>query len=676
MRLISCVLVSVFLLYPFQLFAITSDAQNAQGLHLDWLNKKVAPGKNFFKFANGNWQKMNPIPAAYSSWGSFHVLEEQNEELIHKLLEAASTNTHSEPGSEEQKMGDLYFSGMDEQAIDNAGIKPLQAEFDRINGMTDFTDLQKLIAHLQMIGVTTPFAFNQMQDYDDSQNVIGVASQSGLGLPDRDYYLKNEPKFQQIRQTYIQYITKMFELLGDSSEKATAEANVVMQIETTLAKASMSRIEERDPHAVYHIMNLAQLNEATPHFSWEQYFADIEHPEIKQINLAMPEFFKVMDAELKNTSLDEWKTYFRWHLIQSYGSLLSKPFVNENFRMHAALTGAKEILPRWKRVVSEVNYSLGFAVGKLYVAKAFPPYSKQQVQEILNNIRTALKNDLQTLSWMTPKTRQAALLKLDLMEERIGYPDKWRDYSALKIDRGPYALNQMRATEFLNKREWNKIGKPLDKTEWEMTPQTVNAYYSPSTNRLNMPAGILQPPFFDPSAPAAVNYGSIGFVMGHEMTHGFDDQGAQFDGHGNLKNWWTPDDLKKFQTTTDHIANQFSNYTVAGKTHIQGKLVIGEAAADLGGLTLAYRAFHRSDTFKQAKSIHGFTPDQQFFLGAAHIWAINVRPDEARRLVIIDPHPPGKYRVNGTLANIPEFQQAFNIAANSKMVNQNRGIIW
>lgn len=674
MRLLTSILVSAFFLLPLQLLAVTSEKEN--GLHLSWIDKNVDPGKDFFKFANGNWQKMHPIPAAYSSWGSFYILEEQNEKMIHQLLESAANNTHAKLGSEEQKIGDLYFSGMNETAIDEAGVKPLKSEFDRINEMKNFADLQNLITHLQIIGANTPFEFGQMQDFNDSRHVIGVASQSGLSLPDRDYYLKNELKFKQVREQYIKHISKMFELLGDSSEKAAAEAKTVMNIETTLAKASMSRIDERNPHAVYHIMDVNKLKEITPNFSWARYFTDIGHPEIRQINLAMPEFFKVMDAQLKTVSLNDWKTYFRWQLIASYAPLLSKPFVNENFRMHAYLTGAKEILPRWKRVVHETNSALGFAIGKLYVEKAFPPSSKKQVQEILNNIRTALRNDLQTLSWMTPATRKAAIEKLDMMEGRIGYPDKWRDYSELSIDRGPYVLNLIRANEFLYKRDLNKIGKPLDKSEWSMTPQTVNAYYDPSTNRLNMPAGILQPPFFDPAAPAAVNYGAIGFVIGHEMTHGFDDQGAQFDGHGNLKNWWTADDLKKFHETTNQIANQFSQYVVDSKVHIQGKLVIGEAAADLGGLILAYHAFHNSADFKLANTIDGYTPDQQFFLGAAHIWAINVRPDEARRLVIIDPHPPGKYRVNGTLANIPQFQQAFSIASESPMVNLNRSVIW
>lgn len=390
----------------------------------------------------------------------------------------------------------------------------------------------------------------------------------------------------------------------------------------------------------------------------------------------MPEFFKVFNDQLKAVPLADWKTYLRWHLINSCASYLSKPFVNQNFKMDSVLNGAKKILPRWKRVVSTENWALGFAIGQFYVEQYFSPDAKEKVLDILKNIRIVFREDISTLNWMTPATRKAALKKLDLMEERIGYPSKWWDYSRLKVDRGPYVLNIMRANEFLIRRDLNKIGKPIDRSEWGMTPQTINAYYNPSMNNLNIPAGILQPPFFDANAPAAVNYGSIGFVMGHEMTHGFDDQGAQFDAHGNLSNWWTPSDLLKFKSATQCIVNQFSQYVVDGGLHVQGKLVVGEATADLGGITLAYRAFHRSKEYKKAKTINGITPDQQFFLGTAHVWATNIRPEQIRHQVTVDPHPPAQYRINGSLANIPQFQTAFSIPDRSPMVNKNRCVIW
>jgi putative endopeptidase len=677
MRLLTRFLLTTLALTPMASFALTpSAANNLTGIHIDWIDKSIQPTQDFFGFANGNWQKNNPVPAAYATWGTFHLLQEQNQQLIKNIIEAASEASQKTADSTAKKVGDFYFSGMNETAINAAGVTPLQPEFDRINQMKTLSDLQPLITHLQLIGIDTLFSFGQMQDFKNSQNVIGVAFQGGLGLPDRDYYLKNDGKFPQIRAAYIQHIAKMFELLGDKPEAAAIEAKSVMAIETTLAKASMSRIAMRDPHAIYHIKNIAELQQITNHFSWQQYFTDIGHPEIQSINLGTPEFFKVMNAELQTVSVNDWKTYLRWHLIGSFGSYLSKPFVNENFHMATVLTGAKELLPRWKRVISAENDALGFAIGKLYVEKTFPPSSKVAVQNILTDIRTALKQDLQNLAWMTPKTRLAAMKKLDLMEERIGYPDKWRDYSSLKIDRGPYVLNMIRALEFLNTRELNKIGKPVDRTEWDMTPQTVNAYYDASMNRLNLPAGILQPPFFDPTAPAAVNYGAIGFVIGHEITHGFDDQGAQFDGQGNLKSWWEKDDLKKFQARTATVANQFTEFSVAGNVHVQGKLVMGEAVADLGGLTLAYRAYHQSTAYRVASTLGGFTPDQQFFLAAAHVWANNIRPDEARRLVVVDPHPPAMYRVNGTFANMPEFQQAFAIPDSSPMYNKNRPTIW
>ncbi|HEX5339547.1 MAG TPA: M13 family metallopeptidase [Gammaproteobacteria bacterium] len=648
----------------------------AEGLHLDWLNTSINPARNFYEYANGGWQKANPMPAAYSRWGTFSILAKQNQETIRQILEDAGKNTHAKPGTTAQKVGDFYASGMDESAVNKAGVTPLAPEFERIAAISNPGELQSAIAHLQMIGVDAVFNFGSMQDFKDSSKMIGGAFQGGLGLPDRDYYLKDDAKFKQIRAAYVTHVANMLELLGDSKDKAAAEAKVVMGIETRFAKTSMSRVDQRTPSNIYHVMTLKQLDGLTPNISWQTYLADIGLPKVESINVGMPDFFKAISADLKSTSLDDWKTYLRWHLIDAFAPYLSQPFVDENFKMRTALTGAKENLPRWQRVVSAENRALGFAIGKLYVEEKFPPSSKKAVLNILHGIRGALKNDLKTLAWMTPATRVAAIKKLDMMGERIGYPDKWRDYSKLSIDRGPYVLNVMHANEFLNRRDLNKIGKPVDKAEWYMTPQTVNAYYDPSMNNINFPAGILQPPFFDPKAPAAVNYGALGFVMGHEMTHGFDDQGAQFDGHGNLKDWWTDQDKKKFKTATDCISDHFSQYTVDGDLHVQGHLVTGEATADFGGLTLAWRAFHASPAYKHAKTIDGVTPDQQFFLGAAHVWAMNIRPEESRRLVTIDPHPPGVYRVNGTVANMPQFQKAFGIPDGSPMVNKDRCVIW
>ena len=644
-------------------------------LHPDWLDTRVSAAENFFEFANGGWQRRHPIPGAYSSWGTFNILQVRNERIIRQLIERAA-GAHAPVGSTEQKVGDFYASGMDTALIDRLGLSPLSPELDGIAGVRNRADLEREVAHLQMIGVDAMFGIGEMQDFKDSTRVIGVAAQGGLGLPDRDYYLKQDPKFKQIRAEYLAHVARTFELLGDGKALAAREAGIVMAIETRLARASMSRVQQRDPRAVYHPMDLVELDRSTPNFSWGDYFREIGYPQIRSINLAMPRFFGALGRDLRRVPLGQWKIYLRWRLIDAFAPYLSKPFVGEDFRMQSVLTGAKQLLPRWQRVVNAEDAALGFAVGELYVEKEFPPSSKVEVLGILRNIRAALKGDLATLPWMTPATRRAALAKLDLMGERIGYPDKWRDYSMLRIDRGPYVLNVMRANEFEQQRELNEVGKPVDRNEWFMTPQTVDAYYDPSMNNINFPAGILQPPFFDPKAPLALNYGAIGWVMGHEMTHGFDDEGAQFDGHGNLRNWWTPEDAKRFHAATACISSDFSRYTVDGTLHIKGKLVTGEETADLGGLTLAWRAFHASGAYQEAKTLDGYTPDQQFFLGAAHVWASNIRPAEARRRVTIDPHAPAVYRVNGTLANMPQFQQAFHVAAGSPMVNAHRCVIW
>ena len=647
---------------------------DGDSLHSSWLDESASPAQSFYQFANGGWQKSHPIPAAYSSWGTFNILQVSNEKIIRQLIEDAA-KAHAAPGSTEQKVGDFYASGMDEKQIDRVGVSPLSPELDAIAGISNLSDLERVVAQLQMIGVDAMFGFGEMQDFRDSTQVIGIAAQGGLGLPDRDYYLKQDPKFKQIRAEYVAHVGRMFQLLGDSKDQGAREAATVMAIETRLAKPSMSRVEQRDPRAIYHVMNLVELDRSTPNFSWAAYLREVGHPEIESFNLAMPKFFGALGADLRSLPLNEWKVYLRWRLIDAFAPYLAQPFVDENFKMRSVITGAQKLLPRWQRVVNAEDDALGFAVGKLYVEKEFPPSSKQDVLDILHDIRAALKDDLATLAWMTPATRKAALAKLDLMSERIGYPEKWRDYSSLRVDRGPYVLNVMRANEFDQKRELNKIGKPVDRNEWQMTPPEVNAYYDPSMNNINFPAGILQPPFFDPKAPLAVNYGAIGWVMGHEMTHGFDDQGAQFDGHGNLKNWWTPEDAQRFHAATSCISNQFSGYAVDG-LHVQGKLVTGEETADLGGLMLAWRAFHASSAYKDARTIDGYTPDQQFFIGAAHVWANNIRPAEARRRVTIDPHAPALYRVNGTFANVPQFQETFHVPAGSPMVNAHRCVIW
>lgn len=656
------------------LFSANLQADN--GLHVDWMDKSVKPQDDFFTYANGEWLKKNPIPNDQASWGTFSVMVENNRKRIHEMLIQASQDKNAKPGSIEQKVGDFYYSGMDVESINKLGVKPLQPEFDKINSISNLSELEDVIIHLHNLGVGAIFGLSSMQDFKDSTKVIAAVEQGGLSLPNRDYYLKKDAKFEKIREELIKHITKTFMLTGVAEKQAKEKAALIMRLETSLAEASLTQVELRDPAAIYHIMDLKQLDKLTPHFSWPKYLTSMGLNDLDSLNMGMPKFMQAVDKAFTEYSLDDWKVYLSWHLLSSAAPYLSKPFVEQNFSMVKVLTGIEDLPARWKRVVGAEGGLLGFAVGELFVEKYFSASAKQEVLDIITNIRKVLKEDLAKLSWMTPETRQEALKKLELIEDRVGYPDKWRDYSSLKIDRGPYILNVLRASEFLVHYDLNKVGKPVDRTEWEMTPQTINAYYHPSLNSINIPMGILSSPFFDPNATAAINYGAIGAVIGHEITHGFDDQGAKFDARGNLHNWWKKEDLDKFQKATECIVEQFSKYMVNGNMPLKGKLVVGEATADLGGLNIAYRAYTRSSNYKNAKDVDGFTPLQQFFISYAHTWTNNMRPERAMQLVVSDPHPPAKYRVNGTLANMPAFQKAFDIPNDSPMVNKHRCVVW
>ncbi len=654
--LISCALATVA--------AFASAAPSEPGaaesiMHPSWMDKSVDPLRDFYMYVNGNFIRQNPIPAAYSSWGQAEILNEHNQDFIHELLQSAAANANAAPGSEERKIGDFYASGMDEAAVEKAGIAPLKDEFARIDALRRPADLSTALAHLQVIGVDAVFSLGEMQDFADSTKVIGTVAQGGLGLPDRDYYLKDDARFASIRKAYEEHIARMLQLLGDAPAASVAAAHEVMALETRLATASMPVEQQRDPHAIYNMRDLAALAKDAPTIDWPRFLASSGAPQVTQLNMQMPKFFAAVAHEIEATPMPVWHSYLRWHLVHAFAPYLSSPYVNENFKFVQAVRGTKELLPRWRRVLSTENRALGFAVGHEYVKRRFPPEAKAQVVDILHGVRDALRADLQSLSWMSEATRAKALDKLALIEERIGYPDVWRDYSRLTIDRGPYVLNVLRADAFETARELAKIGKPVDRTEWAYPPQVINAYYDPSMNNINFLAGILQPPFFDPAAPAAFNYGAVGAVIGHEITHGFDDQGSQFDGHGNLVNWWTKEDNDKFQVGVDCIANQFSGYTVDGEFHIKGKLVAGESIADLGGLLLALRAYQASPGYSTAASVGGYTPDQQFFIAYARMWGEDVRPEQARVWAASDPHPPGNYRVNGTLANVPQFAKAF-----------------
>jgi putative endopeptidase len=651
--------------------ATTTPTESA--LHVDWLDTEVSPAEDFYRYANGGWQRDNPIPPEYARWGVFDVLRLHTEDVLRGILDRAAADTRAAPGTIEQKIGDFWASGMDEAAVDAAGIEPLLPELAQIDAIACRADVERAIAHLLTIGVEAGLSFGEMTDFENSDRSIGAAFQGGLGMPDRTFYL--DPGFASVRAAYVAHLGRLLELAGDTAEQATASAAAIVELETRLAKAALTRAQLRDPRGVYHVMDRAALAKLTPDFSWEAFFADIGRPDIERIDVGTPAWFAALDTELASTPLDVLRAYLRARLLSTYAPYLAKPYQEEAFRLRSALTGARVDLPRWLRVLGAEEQALGFAVGQKFVEEAFSPSAKERAVALLRAVRQALEKDLGTLSWMSPATRAEAILKLGQMGERIGYPDKWRSYRGLVVDRGPWVRNVLRGKAFEVRRELDKIDRPVDRDEWQMTPQTVNAYYDPSTNQINFPAAILQPPFFDPEAPTAVNTGAIGFVMGHEMTHGFDDEGAQFDGKGNLRNWWTADDLARFRSLTSCIADQFSKYEVEG-VRLDGKLVVGEATADLGGLTLAYRAFHSLNQGELAPVVAGYTPDQQFFLAAAHVWAQNVRPEEARLRAATDPHPPALYRVNGTFANMPEFQAAFDVPEKSPMVNPTRCAIW
>jgi len=647
----------------------TVSAAEGHGFDLADLDTTCKPCQDFFRYATGGWIKRNPIQPEYASWGRFNALQNHNQEVLRQILEAAAMSK-SAAGSVEQKIGDFYSACMNTEAIEAAGIKPIEPELERIAAISNLAQLQDEAARLQSQGTRVLFGFGSEQDDKNSQQVIGGARQGGLGLPDRDYYTKDDEKSKQLRDQYVQHIAKMLELAGDSSDKAAAEARAVMAIETQMAQASKTRVERRDPEANYHKMDPAGLRALTPEFSWETYFREVGFPNIHAVNVGQPEFFQALDKELKSVPISDWKIYLRWHLIRSSAPALSGKFVDENFNFYGrTLTGAKEIQPRWKRCVNATDRNLGEALGQKYVEKVFPPEAKARAHKMVENLVAALRSDIEKLPWMSDPTRKQALAKLSAMALKIGYPDKWRDYSAYQVARDSYLENLERGSAFEFHRELAKIDKPVDRTEWGMSPPTVNAYYDANMNEIVFPAGILQPPFFEASADDALNYGGIGAVIGHEMTHGFDDQGAQYDAQGNLHNWWTPEDLKNFKERTACVEKQFDSFVVTDDLHENGKLVLGESIADLGGVTIAHMAFDRTLAGKpEPPKIDGFTPEQRFFLSFARIWGTTARPEFERMMVTVDPHPLPRFRAAGALLNMPDFAKAFDCQAGDAMV--------
>jgi putative endopeptidase len=666
--------------------AVTIDvpADNPQqsvvaGFDFSSIDRSVNACQDFNRFANGGWIDRNPVPAAYSRWGRFELLDESNVNVLHEILDGLIAKKKF-ANANEQKIADFYGSCMDEQTIEAEGIKPLEPELQRIAKISDLLSLEDEIAFLHAHRVPAVFGFGASQDSKDSTTIIAQLVQGGLGLPDRDYYTSDDAKSKATRDEYQKHVARTFELMGDAPDQAAKEAATVMKIETKLAESSSTRIQRRSPEGNYHPMTKGMLIELTPDFDWGRYFRNLNLPEVGKVNVGQPDFFKSADKILKDTPVDDWKSYLRWHVVNAASSTLSSKFVLESFNFNGKyLQGTTEMLPRWRRCVTSTDRALGEALGQLYVAKTFTPAAKERARTMVANLIAALREDLTTLSWMSNDTRQKAIAKLEAYVRKIGYPDKWRDYEALHVNRGAYYNNAVLAGEFDFRRNLSKIGKPVDRTEWGMTPPTVNAYYNPQFNEIVFPAGILQPPFYDPKADDAFNYGGIGAVIGHEMTHGFDDSGAKYDANGNLVMWWTPDDFKKFTDRTNCVVKQFDSFEVEPGLHQKGQLVVGESVADLGGLTVAFAAYQKSLQGKpRPRDINGFTSEQRFFLGWAQVWAQNIRPEAARLRVATDPHPLGKFRVNGPLSNMPQFAAAYQCKSGDAMVRppEQRCQIW
>ncbi|HKG15949.1 MAG TPA: M13 family metallopeptidase [Pyrinomonadaceae bacterium] len=654
--------------------------QGGRGFDKSRMDASAAACNDFYQFANGTWLKTTEIPAAFSSWGSFNILAENNRKTLHEILEESSKNSKAKPGSVEQKIGDYYATCVDETKREAAGAKPLAAELKRIDKIKSVNDVQKEVAHLHSIGTPTLFGFGSLPDLKNSSMVIGFAGQGGLSLPTNEYYTKDDDRSKELRAKFVEHMTNMFKLVGDSPEVAAKNAQTVMAIQTRLAQNSRSPVQLRDFSTQYHKMGAADLAKLTPTFSWGDYFAGLGLPRNLEINVAHPEFFQAVDKMLTEIPVADWKTYLRWHLITDAANALSSAFETESFNFYGkTLQGRKEQYPRWRRCVSSADAALGEALGQVYVGRAFTPEAKARMQTMVNNLIEAFRARVQSNDWMSEETRKAALAKLAAFKQKIGYPEKWIDYTTLDVRRDSYVENALRAAAFSVRRDLNKIGKPIDRGEWGMTPPTVNAYNNWLQNEIVFPAGILQPPFFNAEADDAINYGAIGAVIGHEITHGFDDQGAKFDLEGNLKDWWTPADLKNFESRSECVVNQFSAFEVEPGLNMTGKLVSGESIADLGGLTVAYAAFKKSMEGKpRPADIDGFTPEQRFFLGWAQVWAQKYTPESARLQAQSDPHPLSRFRVNGPLSNMPEFAEAFQCKVGDTMVRptEQRCQVW
>jgi len=640
-RLTRLFLVSAFLLTATA-FAQTPATESDSGLNLQDLDKTANPCADFYQYACGGWMATHPIPSDRPMWGSFVELQQRNQEILRGILE--------------------------KDEADDPKRTPVKPELARIDALKDKHELQGELVRLHGRGVNVWFTFGSSPDPKNSSMSIGDADQGGLGLPDRDYYLKDDAKSVTLREGYVKHITAMLQLIGESPEHAGADAKAILAFETLLAKGSMDRVAHRNPDNLVHEMGVAELSALAPSIDWPAFFSGVGSPTMEKLNVEVPDFYKALNSALESTSLDDLKAYLRWHEVRSRAALLSKPFVDENFAFYGKqLTGTQELQARWKRCVGFTDRGLGEALGQKFVEETFGVEGKGRTLRMVKAIEKAMDEDLGHLAWMTPETKKAAYQKLEAVANKIGYPEKWRDYSSVRVTRDDFEGNAVRATEFEVHRDLNKIGKPVDHGEFGMTPPTVNAYYNPLENNINFPAGILQPPFYSNAATDAVNYGAIGSVIGHELTHGFDDQGRKFDGAGNLRDWWTKEDAAEFDKRAQCLIDEYSKFTPIDDLHVNGKLTLGENTADNGGIRLAFAALMEMLDGK-GKTVDGYTPEQQFFLGYAHAWCGKRTDAFQRMLTQVDPHSPERYRVNGVLQNFPEFRKAFGCKEGQAMV--------
>lgn len=655
-------------------------AEKGYGIDITAIDTTVRPQDDFYDYANNNWLKRTEIPATEARWGSFSVLAENNRKNLIAILEESAKNTKAAKGSNVQKIGDFHYTAMDSVKLNAEGINPLKPWLAAIDSLSKPEDLTLLAARMHKSRGNVLWGSYVMADIKNSSMNVMYIGQSGTSLPDADYYKKNDPETKAIQKQYLIQISKMLQFLGDKPEVADKEAQVVMRIETQLAKASMNAVDQRDIAKQYNKKTIEELTKEAPNVNWKAYFTALGAKNLTDVIVSQPLFMQEVSKMYKSVSMADWKTYFRWHLIDGAAPFLSDEIVMQNFEFfEKTLSGSKELKPRWKRSLEIVDGMMGEALGQIYVEKHFSAESKKRINEMVDNLTAAYSEHINNLDWMSAETKKMAQVKLKGIIRKLGYPDKWKDYSKLEISRESFFKNYVNATQFAFQFNLDKLGQPVDKTEWGMSPPTVNAYYNPSVNEIVFPAGIMQPPFFDPQADDAVNYARIGAVIGHEITHGFDDQGAQFDAEGNLKNWWSKEDSVKFAEKTKIVIDQFNGFVAIDTLHVIGALTVGENIADLGGFTIAFAALQKSWVGKtKPGKIDGFTPEQRFFLAGAQMWQTKYRDEALKKQVLTNPHSPGKFRVIGPFSNMPEFYAAFGVKEGDKMFRPEsvRAKIW